>query len=145
MHTFGKYLLVGALVLVSTLALENLRENLEKLNLDAQQSASLDQILAEARESGKALRQERRGLYKKMRAIDYSALTEQEVQMLSDEAGRLAAQQMRQKLSTKSAVAKVLTTDQLAQWETIKKTERDARKERWEEHRKHKDESAKLQ
>ena len=63
------------------------REQLQALDLDAAQQASVEDILNKAKSEKKALRQSQRELYKRMHSLDAAALTEAEIDELSEAYG----------------------------------------------------------
>ncbi len=110
---------------------------LEQLDLSDSQSDAIEQIFDQARDQGKSLRKEHRALFKKMDSVAKAALTAADIDSLSQEFGRLSAEKMRQKLSTGAAVAKVLTAQQLAQWDALRDAQRKERREQWKDKKGH--------
>ncbi len=139
--------LVAVFMVVSTLAVANpfgghhesrgqsAKAALEALDLDASQRVAVDEIFEQAKAQRKALRKEQRALHKQMRDLDKTALTPQQIDAVSGDVGRLAAERVRQKLNTEMALARVLNNEQMAQWQALQKEQRDARREHWEKHR----------
>lgn len=114
---------------------DDFREQLQALNLDAAQQASVDEILNKAKTDGKALRKSQRDLFKRMHTLDMASVTEAEINELSEAVGRNAAEKFRHRLQTRAAIAAVLTPEQREQLQQAKQARKAELRERMKHHR----------
>ena len=109
-------------------------QQLEALALSSEQKEAIKEVFQSSKSGRKALRSEKRALFKKLHAQNKEGLTPDEIDRLSAEYGRLSAEGMRQRLSIKTSVAQILTAEQRQQWQKQQQEKREARREERREH-----------
>lgn len=110
-------------------------QQLEALALSAEQKDAIKEVFQSSKSGRKALRSEKRALFKELHAQGQEGLTPAEIDRLSAEFGRLSAEGMRQRLSIKTSVAQILTAEQRQQWQKQQQEKREERREHWREQR----------
>ena len=110
-------------------------QQLEALALSAEQKDAIKEVFQSSKSGRKALRSEKRALFKQLHAQGQEGLTPAEIDRLSAEFGRLSAEGMRQRLSIKTSVAQILTAEQRQQWQKQQQEKREERRGHWREQR----------